>query len=142
MKLLPNEEKIINFKNEVITLTNLRINLTHVKWGQTYSNYIFLEDISSVETKFTSTPILLILSAISLLAGIVFNGSFLLFGSILCVVLIIAWLVTRKFMLLISSNGGTSISFEAHNIDDEAIESFIHEISKAKQNRIIQIQKL
>lgn len=132
---------IMNFKN-MVTLTNLRINLTEVKMGQTYSNYIFLEDISSVETKFTSTPILLFFSAISMIAGIIFNGEFLLYGSILCMVLIIAWLSTRKFVLLISSKGGSSISLQIHNTDDDIIESFIYEISLAKQNRLIHIHKL
>ncbi len=142
MKLLPNEEKIMNFNNDVITLTNLRVNLTDIKWGQTYSNNIFLENISSVETKFTSSPLLIIFSLISIIVSILLKEDFLLFGIILSVVLLFAWLVTRKFVLLVSSNGGSSIAFQVHNIDDEEIANFIYEIFLAKQKRINQIHKL
>lgn len=142
MKLLPNEEKILNFKNDTITLTNLRINFTEPKMGQTYSSSIFLENISSVETKFTNSPTLIILSVIILTVSLLMKEDYALYGSILSGVLFIAWMITRKFLLFVSSNGGASISFQIHNVDDEQIDNFIYELSLAKQKRINQIHKL
>ena len=69
MKLLPNEEKLITSNEDKIVLTNHRIQMTDSFWGQSFTISIFLEDISSIEIKYKSNILLLILGAICVLGG-------------------------------------------------------------------------
>lgn len=142
MKLLPNEEKLLAFNRDSVTLTNLRIQFSDIKWGQSFSISIFLENISSVETKYTSNPLLLILGAICIVAGIFLGTGGIIPGILLGVFFFISWLITRKFILSVSSNGGSSLTFEIKDIEDEQINNFIYNISLAKQTRVNQLHKL
>lgn len=66
MKLLPNENKLLTLNEDKIILTNLRIQMTDSVWGQSFSISIFLEDISSIESKYKSNIVQLIIKNQSL----------------------------------------------------------------------------
>lgn len=135
MKLLPNEEKIMNFRDDFVTLTDLRINHTGVKWGKSYTIDIFLEDISSVEKKYKSYPLLLLLSGISIIYAIVAQNSYTI-GILFALGFILIWLLTRTFILQVSSDGGAAITLQVHKLGNESIEKLMDEIFLAKHKRI------
>jgi len=139
MNLLPNEEKLITSDNNNIVLTNYRIQMTDSEWGQSFSISIFLENISSIEIKYKSSIILLILGAISAIASIYLKNPE---GFIICAILFAAYWFTRKHIISISSDGGSSLTFLVQGMDDEKINDFVHNVSLAKQTRVNQLYKL
>jgi len=139
MKLLPNEEKLITSDNNNIVLTNYRIQMTDSEWGQSFSISIFLENISSIEIKYKSSIILLILGAICAIGSIYLKNPE---GFIICAILFAAYWFTRKHIISISSDGGSSLSFLVQGMDDEKINDFVHNVSLAKQTRVNQLYKL
>ena len=146
MKRLPNEEEIIQSNADKIMLTNHRIILTDSVWGYSYTNIIFLEDISSIEIKYRSSIIYIFIGIISVLAGVFLagrnnSGQILLAGFILGIFMMIWWF-SRNLIISISPNGGSSIIFSVSGISDDKINDFIYEVSLAKQKRVNQLHKI
>lgn len=145
MKLLPNELEVVTSNDNKIILTNHRIQMNDSMWGQSFFISIFLEDISSIETKYKSYIFFLILAGISVLGGIfgVVSGNeeaflSLIFGGIFFA----AWWFTRKHVISISSNGGSSLNFIVQGMGNEQINDFVYKVSLAKQTRVNQLHKL
>ena len=130
-----------------MVLTNLRIHINEKKLGYSYKNTIFLEDISSIEDKFTSLIIALIVGIFSGTIWLLYlfnfispqnpnepNIQFISFGvSILSNLLY--WL-SRKHIVSISSNGGKPIDFSVNNMNEEMIDDFIFKVQESKKQRI------
>ena len=147
MKLLPNEEAIISSNEDKIILTNYRIQMTDSAWGQSFSICIFLEDISSIEVKYKSNVLLIILGVICVLGSFYFAGQHggsetmvggLIFGGIFFA----AWWFTREHIISISSDGGAVLSFLVSGIGDDKIADFMQKLFLAKLNRVHQFQKV
>lgn len=144
MKLLPNEEKLITSNDDKIILTNHRIQLIDSVWWQSYTITIFLEDISSIEIKYKSIIWLLILGALCLLWDFYLSGTgrgnewLLILGAIFIAV----WWFSRKHIISISSDGGSSLNFIVQGMSDDQINDFIHNVSLAKQTRVNQLAKI
>ena len=144
MNLLPNEEKLVSSNEDKIILTNHRIHLTDSVWGQSFTISIFLEDISSIEIKYKSTILFIILGVLCILGGFYASaqgGSFL-GGIFLGGIFLALWWFTRKHVVSVSSNGGSSLNFIVQGMADEKISDFVHKISVAKQTRVNQIHKV
>jgi len=146
MKLLPTEEKLITSNEDKIILTNHRIQMTDSVWGQSITISIFLEDISSLEIKYKSNIIFIILSIICLLGGASSAGqegsTALIGGLVFGGIFFALWWFTRKHIISISSDGGASLNFMVQGMGDDKIDDFIHNISLAKQTRVNQLHKL
>src|SRR5690349_12164197 len=67
MMLLSNEEELVSSNGGKIILTNQRIHQDDRAWGNAYSITIFLEDISSIEMRYSSNMMFLILGIIAAL---------------------------------------------------------------------------
>ena len=142
MKLLPNEEKLITSNEDKIVLTNHRIQMTDSFWGQSFTISIFLEDISSIEIKYKSNILLLILGAICVLGGFYMGFKGMPLGLVLGGIFFAVWWFTRKHIISISSDGGSSLNFMVQGMGDEKINDFVHNVSVAKQTRVNQLAKL
>ena len=138
MNLLTNEETLITSKGNNIILTNRRIYMKQSQWGSAYSISIFLEDISSLETKYNSNIIFILLAVISVLAGVYLakeNGQALVAGLIFGALFLALWFYTRKHIISISSDGGASLNFKVEGMADDKIDAFIASVSDAKLKR-------
>lgn len=145
MKLLPNEEKLISSNEDKIILTNHRIQMTDRFWGQSFTISIFLEDISSVEIKYKSSILFIIIGVICMLGdffGFINGVLSIPVGLFLGVIFFGIWRFTRKHVVSISSVGGSSLNFEVQGMDDDKIADFVYKVSLAKQTRVNQIAKL
>ncbi len=146
MKLLPNEEKLITSNENKIILTNHRIQMTDSVWGQSFTISIFLEDISSLEIKYKSNIIFIILGVIYLLGGVYMarqGGSEAMIGGLVLGGIFFAlWWFTRKHIISISSDGGASLNFMVQGMGEDKIADFIHNVSLAKQTRVNQLHKV
>src|SRR5262245_48304785 len=65
MMLLTNEAQIVSSNEGKIILTNQRIHMADRDWGNAYSISIFLEDISSVEMRYSSNILFLIMAIVA-----------------------------------------------------------------------------
>ncbi len=134
MELLANEQTILTSNNNRVVLTDHRIAVNDERLGQAYSITIFLEDISSIENSYKSKLIYLILAVIIFIGTMyVRMGSYGLLGVLLFLFL---WYATRKHMIVISSNGGSSADILASHVSKQGVKEFIHQVVKAKAERI------
>jgi len=153
MKLLPNELELVTSNENKIILTNHRIQMTDSVWGQSFFISIFLEDISSIETKYKSNLLFLILAVLFVLGGIFAavngggggqgsgGGGTFIAGLIIGGIFFALWWFTRKHVISIGSNGGASLNFMVQGMGNEKINDFVHKVSLAKQTRVNQLFK-
>lgn len=143
MKLLKDEEKLVTSNADKIILTNYRIHLKDAgELGQSFSISIFLENISSIEVKYKSNFVLLIIAAICLIGAFLMNSEMQTAGLVSAAICIVIWWFTRKHIISISSNGGSSLNFEVQGMGEDKISDFIYHISEAKLNRVNQLHKI
>jgi hypothetical protein len=146
MKLLPGENKLITSDNDRMILTNYRITKRDEIWGKSYKISIFLEDISSIEVHFKSHIVLLIIGVLMLLAGLGMSieaGPIVSVGSIVVGGIFIAiWWFSRKHIVSISSDGGSTLNILAKGMSDSKIDDFITSVQEAKLKRMSQLCKL
>ena len=136
MTLLENEVKLVEFAKSII-LTNYRVLMEE---GKLYKISIFLEKISSIETRYKSKHYLILLGIIALIVGIIMKISaeyedFSLLFFIIGIICIISFFFTRKHVLSISSDGGAKLEAEIKKAPHEIIEKFITSIQEAKQKK-------
>src|SRR5690554_2806532 len=128
-------------------LTDHRVHMLECEWGQSFSIDIFLEDISSIETKYKSDVWLLILAPFLVLGSFYFGSLYggeiaTLAGIILGSLAIAMWWATRKRQLSISSNGGTPINFNLQGMSMDKINDLVQVILLAKQTRVNALNKV
>lgn len=145
MNLFPKEEKILASNGNKVLLTTHRIQMTDKDWGSYYTIEFFLENISSIEMRYRSMIIILVLGCFALFFGFYLyaenssayhsnnpSGIFFLAGF----VLLAAWILTRQRIIRISSTGGESINMDVKQMSKEKIQEFIDSVQLAKSNRI------
>jgi hypothetical protein len=137
MKLLPAEASISTENLPHLTLTTHRVRYDQTSSGATRIVSITLDSVSSCGIVSKSFPILLILAAIAAILGAVMvstgmgegtlrNGTF-----VVALVLGIAYFLTRKVVLAISS-AGESITVAAGGQKPDARIAFIDSVEQAK----------
>ena len=145
MTLLPNEQEIVTSNGNKVILTNLRIQMNDSNWGSSYSIEIFHEDISYVETRYKSNIVFLILGCLGILYGLYAAsqsyGESLNAGFILGAVFLIMWWFSRRHVISISSDGGSSLNFEVGQMSREQIDNFISKVQTAKLRRVNQLHR-
>ncbi len=147
MTLLPNEENLVTSNGNKLILTTHRIQLRDSDWGNSYSIVIFLEDISSIETRYKNNVVFLILGCGGILLGIylssqTYNGASLNVGFIAGVIFLLGWFFLRRHVISISSNGGSSLNFEVGQMSKDQIETFTDNVQSAKLKRLNQLYKI
>lgn len=146
MKLLQNEEKLITSDEDRMILTNYRITKRDEIWGKSHKISIFLEDISSIEVHFKSNIVFLIIGILLALAGLVMSsqggGESSIGGLVIGGIFVAIWWFSRKHIVSIASNGGSSLNILVKGMSDSKIEDFITSVQDAKLNRINQLNKL
>lgn len=140
MKILSNETKIVTSNADKVIVTNYRIYLTDQKLGQSYTSSIFLEDISSIEIKYSSNIVLLALGVIGILIGFLVDEMIL--GFVAGVLFTILWWISRKHVIAVSPNGGSPMNILVQGMGEEKIADFVYKVSLAKQNRLNELYKI
>lgn len=135
MLMLTNEEKLVTSNQDKVVLTNQRVFMRESQWGQSYAISIFLEDISSVETKYKSNIFFIVVAVISIVVGVVL-GAKQRVGLIVGGIFLLLWWFSRKHIISISSDGGSTMNFLVEGMRDEKIEGFIQSVSEAKLKRV------
>ena len=134
MELLVNEKTILTSNNNRVVLTDHRIIVNDERLGQAYGITIFLEDISSIENSYKSKLLYLIVAAIILIVTMYLDmGSYGFLGVLFFLFL---WFVTRKHMIVINSNGGSSADILATYVSKQGVKEFIHQVVRAKAERV------
>lgn len=150
MQLLTNESAIISSNNDKVVLTTHRISLEEKEWGRSYSIYLFLEDISSIQVHFTTTPLWLILSVISALVALVAiiqgnssdyydsdqRNTIMGLGLIGAVVFFFLWRSSRQHILSIYPDGGQPLKFLVSGMNNLQIDDFVYKVQQAKSDRM------
>lgn len=145
MNLLQNEIKIGSTNDDKIVLTNFRIFQQEQKFGSNYHLSLHLEDISSIEMHYKSSPILLILGILFSFLGIYtllmsnFQDTLVLAILFIGILFLLAWWFTRRFAVSIKPNGGRSLDCFFEATSNEAINSFLNLLEQAKLARVNQL---
>src|SRR6185369_1558730 len=134
MILLPGEEKLVTSNNEKIILTTHRNVMRDIERSYMHSIEIFLEDISSVEVKYTSNVKLIEFGVIGVLIFTAFFGSNAIGpngpGIILLASLVLLgwWWFSRQHVLSVTSKGGSILNFRIEEIPLAKVEDFINKV--------------
>jgi hypothetical protein len=147
MKLLPNEQKLITSNKDKVILTDHRIQMTEKEWGESYRISIFLEDISSIETKYKSYIGLVVFGILIILVSIFLAGQLrvpelIIVGLAMGIVLFITWFFSRQHIISIMSGGGSTLNFVTQGMNEDAINDFVYRVSLAKQERLKLLHKI
>ena len=136
MRFLKDEVKLDTLTDSVV-LTNQRIVRDH---GDKCKDFIFLEKISSIEMHYKNNLLLLIVGVIIFFTGIIFAaishipelGWFFLILGLGC---IIAFIVTRHHVIIVSPDGGKSFKFEVSGVSSDRIDEFLTNVQAAKLDK-------
>jgi hypothetical protein len=147
MILLSNEEELVSSNGGKIILTNQRIHQDDREWGNAYSITIFLEDISSIEMRYSSNMIFLTLG---ILAALFCSYSFMSdsdgspagISLIVTVGFFVLYWVSRKHIVSITSHGGKALNFEAASLPEHEMQEFLSKVQEAQLQRRDQLRSL
>ena len=148
MKLFDGEQKITTGTN--VMLTNYRVSVASKEWwGDTYTIYLFLEDISSIQILFKSTIALLLLGCGSFFVALILSFQSNGYGSpsptplfIFGIVLIAAWWFSKRHIISVTPNGGKALEIMIKNLPSADIEKFLYDIQEAKFCRFNDLNKI
>lgn len=130
MNLNKNESILVKSESEVVVLTTHRIRYQDDK--ELIS--IMLPQVSGIEVKYTSHPILIILAIISGIAGVVLLDDSANHTSILLLitagVLIALFFSSRKHVVTISS-ASARLVFHTKGMGKQAVENFVDKVEAA-----------
>jgi hypothetical protein len=144
MQLFPDEEILVTSNQDKIVLTSQRVHLNDKEWGRSYQITLFLENISSIENVYKSNPVLLVIAALGLIAGLVtvdraYEGGLAFVGFTVAVIFLLIWLNSRRHVVTISSNGGAKFNFLVERMDEAQVRDFVDKVQAAKAGRMNQL---
>lgn len=145
MDLLLNEKQIVLSNDDKVVLTNYRVYMKNKSWGNNYYISIFLEDISSVENKYTSKITYLFYALFGILISVISSNSTNIniqqiipsIGVLAAIIFFVLWSSSRKNVISIASNGGSKLEFLVDGMSEKNIENFIYDVLNAKQIKTI-----
>lgn len=139
MNLFPGEEMLVRSNNDRVILTTHRLQLSSKDWGASYRNTIFLEDIGSIENKYTSLFISLVIGILLIAGGLLYaqQGEMLPFNPITIVggIAVLVYFFSRRHVVSITPMGGRSLNFETGPMSEAEITDFIDKVQLAKLAR-------
>ena len=141
MKLLQNEENILTSNDNSVVLSNLRIYMHSISLGRAYTISIFLEDISSIELKYTSVILFLGLAVLCIILGTLGamnneRSNLFMAGVVFGLIFLALWWFSRKHVISVASNGGSVLNFGVSGMSDASMEDFLYQLSNAKLARV------
>lgn len=138
MELFDSEELLVSSNNDRLKLTTHRIQLNNRDWGSSYRIVVFLEDISSIEVKYSSLFIALIVGIFLIIGGFSlpdlssdYTRIFVGVG----IFLVFIWILSRRHVVSITPDGGKAVNFEIGRMSSEEVDDFIHKVQLAKLAR-------
>jgi len=131
MKLMNDEKKILESDKGQLVLTSHRVRFDASTTGQRKIVSIMLDELCSCELNYKSHIILILLAVLSVLFGFVGGLDAIVAGIIGAIVFAIAYFLTRKQMLSLSS-AGAAINVEAKGMKSEDVKDFIDAVELAK----------
>lgn len=148
MKLFDGEQKITTSTN--VMLTNYRVSVTSKEWwGESYTIYLFLEDISSIQILFKSTITLLLLGCGFFLAGLLLSLQSSGYGSpsptplfVFGIILVAIWWFSKRHIISVTPDGGKALEIMIKNLPSTDIEKFLHDLQEAKFHRLNDLNKV
>ena len=136
IELLPGEQVVMSSNGGILTLTTRRVRYDSSAIGSSALISITLESVASCGFVTRSFPILLVLSALAALGAIVGisgNSTSEAWGLfVVAAILAILYLVTRKSVLAIASNGGQVIRVLASGASRSSLVEFIEALEREK----------
>jgi hypothetical protein len=147
MQLQPDEQTILSTNDDIVVLTTRRISGTFKDWGHAHTTFIYLEDISSIQTIYRSN---IILVGLSVLCGVfalfslsktgAIEGSFVASLAI-GIILLIYWWFTQRRMIIVYPNGGKPLEIAVNDMNEAQINDFLEKLQLAKTQRIHELYK-
>ena len=131
MKLMNDERKILESDKGQLVLTSHRVRFDASVVGQRKIVSIMLDEICSCELNYKSHIILILLAVLSVIFGFVGGSDAIVAGIVGAIVFAVAYFLTRKQMLSLSS-AGAAINVEAKGVKSEDIKGFIDAVELAK----------
>lgn len=139
MELFSSEEFLFRSNDEQLLLTTQRVSVRTKEWGQAYNNTIFLEDISSVETRFSSLLSMLVIGIVLIAGGLFWgqssNGAIFNGACIFGVIALLVYFLSRRHVVRITPDGGHAIEYEIGSMPQTSVDEFIHKLQLAKAVR-------
>jgi hypothetical protein len=136
--LVEGEEIITESSNKLVTLTNYRIRYHNSSWGQAHLISIMLDKVSSVEVRYKSWWLLLVPSLILLvggmLAGVQGIEEAMVIGIGSGLLLALIYVFSRRHVITISSDAGTSINFQTKGMNKDKVLEFVNKVERARKH--------
>ena len=144
MELMSEENILLTSENKEATLTTHRFRFQTKNGGKSYVASIMLEELCSCELTHKSSPLLLVLSLIFLIAGMVIGSTteesaVTYIGIILAVIFLIAFFFSRRGVISLASASKT-INLKTSGMSLEKMTHFIDEVESAKNQRYLRRQ--
>jgi hypothetical protein len=140
MQLFPNEEYLVRSNNDLLVLTTHRIQSKSKDWGSSYENTLFLEDISSIEIRYSSLFLALVIGIFLIVGGLIWSNnegiSPFNYSTIAGAFAILVYFVSRRHVISITPDGGNPINLDIGHMGSEEIHDFIDKVQLAKAARV------
>lgn len=138
--LFEGEEIITQSDENTIVLTNIRIRYSDIEYSRASIVSIMLEKVSSIEAYFSSNLYLLMFGVLGTLFGVITmynhtNNEYSVLALIVGLILIAAYFSSRKYLIVISPDGGSQIRFHAKGMKKETVFDFINKVERAADTR-------
>jgi hypothetical protein len=133
--LLPGEHIVLRSNFDNLVLTNYRLRYDVEKFGGSVFIGITLNSLSSCGLVTKSSPVLLLLAGLSLLASFVAKDN----GSVavgIAVVLAVAYFLTRRSVISLAPNGGQPIVVPTSGMSRNDIVNFLEAVEREKLARL------
>ena len=138
MKMLPGETILLQSNNDQLILTTHRVRYNVKEIGQEMLSSIMLEELTICQLTSTSKPLLLILAGIVFILGLAMNNSrnneSAIGGLVIALVLVIAYVGTRRGIIALRAAGG-AIEAPTAGMSMDIAKQFIDAVEAAKNNR-------
>ena len=147
MSFLAGEEPLLVSNNAKVVVSNYRVSLSDRYMGGSFFIAIFLEDISSIETKYKSNVLWLILGCLGVLIGLfntaqMVHDDTLYYGYLLGALFLFLWWASKRHLIKIGSGGGSALEFEVEQMNKDQIIHFTEVVMEAKFKRVQQLYGL
>jgi len=135
-KLFETEENITSSTDKRVILTNKRIWKLESGFGKARTTSIHLQKVSSVEIQYKSWLWALIIGVFFIVAGLLAvlgrSEEIAVLAVIAGVVLIILYLLSRRHLITVTSDGGTKLNILTKGMSSDDVLDFVNKIEQAK----------
>ena len=134
--VLPGERVLISSANRLL-LSNKRVRYDSIDWGRSEFVSMTLDSVASCGLVTRSHPTLLVLSALASIFAFTQDQPKIWYLLAVAVAFLVAYFVTRRAMMTISSNGGQSIQMSTKGMTRESVVDFLNSVEREKMNYLL-----